>query len=71
MGEGAADDGVGDEFNAHGPQRVELGVDDAVWQTELGDAVFENAADFVKGLEDGDVEAAAGHLTGERESGGA
>ena len=58
-GDRAPDDDVGLEANAHLAQRCsDLAPDDVLRQAELGDAVDEDAADLVQGLEDGDLVAA-------------
>ena len=53
-GEGAmlgySDDCVRLEINAHLAQSVDFGINHAVWQTELGNAVFQHAAYLVKCL---------------------
>ena len=42
---------IGVETNASRTQSVEFGIDNTVGQTEFGNAVFQNAAYFVKSLE--------------------
>ena len=50
-----ADDGVVDDFDAHGNEIVDFHLDDLLGETELGDAVNQHAAAFVEGFEDGDI----------------
>ena len=54
-GDGAAHHGVGLHLHAHGLQAVHFLLDDALGQTELGDAVNQHAAGQVQGLEHSDL----------------
>jgi hypothetical protein len=49
------DVGVDDEFDALGFHELHAALDDALLELELGDAVHQQAADFVRALEDGDL----------------
>lgn len=54
-GLGLADDGVGDDVNAHCLEVLDLGSNDLLGETELRDTVNENAAGLVEGLKNGDI----------------
>ena len=54
-GDGLADDGVVDDLDAHLGEVLDLGGHDLFRETELGNAVDENAAALMEGLEDGHV----------------
>ena len=59
----------GHEFHAHATQAVDFVVDDAIGQTELGNAILEHAAYLVQSLKHGDTESPLGHVASKRQSG--
>ena len=61
-GDRAADDGVGHDLNAHLFERGDFARHDRLGQTELGDAVHQNAAGLVEQLVHGDFIAHAGEV---------
>jgi hypothetical protein len=69
QGVGLADDRVRLDLDAVGDQAVDFLLDDVLGQAELGDAVDQDAAGGVEGLEDRDLVAALGQLAGGREAG--
>ncbi len=70
-GQHLADDHVGLDVHAQSAQAVDLGLDDVLGQTELGDAVHEDAACHVQRLKDGDLVAQLGQVSGGGQAGGA
>ena len=57
------------EFHTEGAERVEFIVDNRVRKPELGNAVLQYAAYFMKRFENVHLEAPAGHLSGKGEAG--
>ncbi len=70
-GEHLADDHVQLDVHPHLLQIGHLTPDNGLGQTELGDAVAQNTAGGVEGLEHGDLIAHSGQLTGAGQAGGA
>ena len=66
---GLADDAVLDELHAHLLEVVDFHVHDLVGQAELGDTIFQYAANLVQGFEDGDVVAILHHVACKAQSG--
>ncbi len=48
---------------------IDLGLDQGLGQTELGDPVHEDSAGYVQGLEDGDIVTQPGQVAGTRKAG--
>ena len=67
--DGLSNDNVGLEVNAHLAQVVYFHVNNLVWQTELGDTVFQYAANLVQSLEHVDIVAVLHHVAGKRKTG--
>ena len=63
------DDTVFHKTDSELSQVINLKIDDTVRQTELGDAILQDTADFVQSLEDRHVITALRHISGERKSG--
>ena len=61
-GDRAADNGVGHDLDAHLLERGDFACHDRLGQTELGDAVHQNAAGLVEQLVHGDLIAHAGEI---------
>ena len=57
------------EADSRTAQAVQLGIDNGVWQTEFGYAVFQHAANFVQSLEYVHLKAAFCHIACKRQSG--
>ena len=65
-----ADDHVGLDINAQLLQALDLVLDDVLGQTELRDAVHQNAAGHMQGLVNGDLVAQLGQVAGDGQAGG-
>ena len=62
VGDGLAHEAVFDKLHTHLAQAVNLVVDDAVGQTELGDAILEHATNLVQCLKHSHIIAALDHV---------
>lgn len=71
IGENLAYDAILDKPYSESAQTVNLSLDHAVGESELGDAILKHSAYLVKSLVDGNVIAALDHIAGKGESGGA
>ena len=69
-GDGTADDGIGGDGNAQLLQAVHFFLNDGLGQTELGDAVHQNAASQMQSLKHGDVITLPGQVAGAGQAGG-
>ena len=66
---GLADNHIGHEVDTHIAERIDLGFDHAVGQTELWDTILEYTTDVVECLEDGNLVAELCHIGSESKAG--